>query len=245
MKIITWNINGYRSAQKDNRFSDLLNERDPDIVCLQEVKMNDPLIEDSNYYISYNFAVKKGYSGVAVLSKRKPINVEHTLGVQRFDVEGRYLLLEFDEYVLINIYIPHGGRKKENHPHKFSAIDALIKRVKKINKPLYICTDFNIAHDERDVANFKTNRDNNMFSYEERKKLDELLKLGLVDSFRVIHSEGGIYSMWPNANNARERNMGWRIDYILVSKKLATEITKAEYLCDHLGSDHCPYLIET
>lgn len=242
MKIISWNINGYRSAEKTNSLASLIDLEQPDIVCLQEIKMNEPFKHNYGYHCYYNYANKKGYSGVAILTKEVPISIHNHIGLEQFDMEGRFLLLEFKNFILINIYIPHGGRKKENHPYKFASIDKLIQLVKNVKKNVIICTDFNIAHTELDVKNYKTNYHDNMFSYEEREKIDELLQVGLVDSFRSISDEYNIYSMWPNGFHARERNMGWRIDYIFVSNKLEKGLKEVGYLKDQLGSDHCPCL---
>ena len=166
------------------------------------------------------------------------------MDLNRLDQEGRFLLLEYEKFILINIYIPHGGRKKENHPYKFAVINQLLKLIKKLDKNVIICTDFNIAHKEIDVKNYKTNYNNNMFSYEERAKIDELLSLGIVDSFRVLEEKGDIYSMWPNGFNARERNMGWRIDYIFITNTLEKNIKSVKYIKEQMGSDHCPYIVE-
>lgn len=244
MKIITWNINGFRSAEKDQNLENLINKKHPDIICLQEIKMNEAIPNNYGYHCYYNFALKKGYSGTLIMTKKKPLNVIYNLGLERFDDEGRFIMLEYPNLYIINIYIPHGGRKKENHGYKFDTINKLLKLVKKLNKPVIICTDFNIAHTELDLKNYKNNYDNNMFSYEERAKIDELLSLNIVDSFRCLFNEGNIYSMWPNGFNARERNMGWRIDYIFISKTLRDNIKKAKYLKEILGSDHCPYFLE-
>lgn len=244
MKIVTWNINGYRSAERINALETIVSNNNPDIICLQEIKMNEKLYDELGYNAFYNFAEKKGYSGLVVMTKKKPLNVIYDIGLERFDKEGRFLLLEFDNFVLINIYIPHGGRDKGNHPYKFEALDNLIKLIKEVKKNLIICGDFNIAHTELDLMNYKTNYNNNMFSYPERAKIDEILSLGLVDSFRVIEKGGGIYSAWPNAYNARERNMGWRIDYIFVSEVLKKKIRDVKYLKEQLGSDHAPYILD-
>lgn len=244
MKIITWNINGFRSALKQNAIEELISNNNPDIICFQEIKMNDKLPDEYGYNAFYNFAEKKGYSGLVVLSKEKPINVERNFQEPRVDIEGRFLMLEYDSFVLINIYIPHGGRNKENHPYKFETLNRFIEIIKDINKDLIICGDFNIAHTELDLMNYKTNYNNNMFSYPEREKIDEILSLGFVDSFRVKTSGGGVYSAWPNAYNARERNMGWRIDYIFVSKRLESNIKSVKYLKDQMGSDHAPCVLD-
>lgn len=243
MKIITWNINGFRSANRTNSIKNVI-DLNPDIICLQELKMNEAIPDDYGYNCYYNFALKKGYSGTLIMTKNKPINVTTKLNLKTFDDEGRFIMLEYQEFYLINIYIPHGGRSKENHPYKFAAINKLLELVKSLNKDIIICTDFNIAHTELDVKNYKTNYNNNMFSSPEREKIDELLSLDMLDSFRCVTHEGNIYSMWPNGFNARQRNMGWRIDYIFISKNLENNIKNAKYLNDLLGSDHCPYLLE-
>jgi len=244
MKIITWNINGYRSAEKTNNVEKFIQKNHPDIICLQEIKMNHPVLNEYGYHCYYNFAEKKGYSGTMIFTKEKPLHVNYDTGLDRLNQEGRFLLLEYEQFILINIYIPHGGRKKENHSYKFAVIDELLEQVKKQKKHVVICTDFNIAHKEIDVKNYKTNYNNNMFSYEERAKIDELLNLGMVDSFRVLEDKGDIYSMWPNGFSARERNMGWRIDYIFISKSLEKNIKKVKYLNEQMGSDHCPYIVD-
>lgn len=244
MKIISWNINGYRSAEKTNSIKELIDKNSPDIICLQEIKMNETILEDFEYNCYYNFAQKRGYSGTMVFTKEKPVKVISKIGLDKFDEEGRFLLLEYKNFFLINIYIPHGGRKKENHPYKFAALDKLLELIKTLNKPVFVCTDFNIAHKEVDVKNYKTNYKNNMFSYEERAKIDELLNLGLVDSFRCLVKNDNIYSMWPNGFNARQRNMGWRIDYIFISKALEKNIKDVKYIKEQLGSDHCPYRLD-
>lgn len=244
IKIITWNINGYRSAQKNNSMEMLIQNNNPDIICLQEIKMNDQVPNNYGYHCYYNYAKKKGYSGTMIFTKDKPLRIEYKMGLDQFDQEGRFILLEYDKFVLINIYIPHGGRKKENHPYKFSVINKLLKLIKTLNKNIIICTDFNIAHNEIDVKNYKTNYKNNMFSYEERAKIDEILNLGLIDSFRSLVKDDHIYSMWPNGFNARKRNMGWRIDYIFMSKNLKKHIKRVRYLKEQLGSDHCPFIVD-
>lgn len=157
--------------------------------------MNDKTLNEYGHNCYYNFVEKKGYSGTMIFTKVKPLNVKYEMKLDQFDQEGRFILLEYDQLILINIYIPHGGRKKENHPYKFSVINKLLDLIKTLNKNVIICTDFNIAHNEIDVKNYKTNYDNNMFSYKERDKIDELLDLELIDSFRSLVKDGNIYSM--------------------------------------------------
>ena len=243
MKIITWNVNGYRSAEKLGSIKELITNNDPDIICLQEIKMNSPVINDYGYNCYYNFAKKKGYSGTMIFTKEKPISILYDLGLEKFDDEGRFILLEYNDFILINIYIPHGGRQKENHPYKLASINKLLDLINGLDKKVILCTDFNIAHTELDLTNYKTNYNNNMFTYEERTMIDKLLDLGLIDSFRSLVSEGNVYSWWSHRFNARERNMGWRIDYIFVSKELEKSIKEVKYLKEQLGSDHCPYKV--
>ncbi len=244
MKIITWNINGYRSADKFGNVYELISRDRPDIICLQEIKMNAEVINDYNYNCYYNFASKKGYSGTMIFTKEKPINIITKIGLKKFDEEGRFLLLEYDNLIIINLYIPHGGRQKENHVYKFASIRKIFNLIKKINKRVIICTDFNIAHNELDVSRYKYNYNNNMFTLKERTMIDKLLNMGFLDSFRVKVKEGNVYSWWPNGFNARERNLGWRIDYIFVPQKLKRQIKTTKYLKAQYGSDHCPYMLE-
>lgn len=244
MKIGTWNINGYRSAERTNSLEEVIVQNKLDILCLQEIKMNEEIQKEYGYTFYYNFAQKKGYSGVAILTKKSPLRVIDKIGLKQFDEEGRFLLLEYEKFILINIYIPHGGRKKENHPYKFKTLNTFFELVRKLDKDVIICTDFNIAHEELDVKNYKTNYKNNLFSYEERAKIDELLRLGFIDSFRNMYPNKEVYSMWPNGFHARERNMGWRIDYIFTSKNLEKNIKSVKYLTKQMGSDHCPCIID-
>jgi len=243
MVVLTWNINGYRSTNNKGLFTPIL-ELNPDFICLQEIKMNEEIVGIEKYHAYYNFANKKGYSGVAIFCKEKPINIVKEIGFEQFDSEGRFLLLEYPDFILINLYIPHGGRQKENHEYKFAAINKILDVLKSLNKNIILCTDFNIAHTELDLTNYKTNYDNNMFSLPERQKIDEILSLGFVDALRYKTKENGIYSWWSHSFNARERNMGWRIDYIFLSKNLANKIEDIRYLKDYLGSDHCPVILE-
>lgn len=244
MKIITWNINGYRSAEKTNSIQELIKKHNPDILCIQEIKMNEEVKNNFGYNCYYNFASKKGYSGTMILTKEKPINVEYKIDHERFDDEGRFIMLEYKDFIIINLYIPHGGREKENHPYKFETLNMVINKVKKLKKKTIICTDFNIAHTELDVLRYKDNYNNNMFTKEERRMIDKLLNIGFLDSFRVLIKEGNIYSWWSHAFNARERNMGWRIDYIFISQELKNNIQEVAYLKEQLGSDHCPYKLK-
>lgn len=250
MKIISWNVNGLRAVYKRN-FLTWFEKINVDIVCLQEIKTQLPqipsgLINPKNYQSYFNFAVKKGYAGVAIYTKKEPLRIEEKLGTERFDKEGRILRLDYQDFTLINLYLPHGGRQKENLAYKLEVYDLLLDYVERIkDKNVVLIGDFNIAHEEIDLARPKDNRKNIMFTPEERKKLDEIVDLGFVDAFRKFNSEGGNYTWWPYYLNARQRNLGWRIDYAFISKSLSTKIKEAFILKDVYGSDHCPIGIET
>ena len=245
MKIISWNVNGLRSVHKKG-FLDWFGKIDADIVCLQETKANPTqltpdLINVDGYYSFFNSAEKKGYSGLAVYTKEKPLSVENLLGFKRFDSEGRFLTLEFPNFVLINIYLPNGGRQKENMDYKLEVYTFLLKYLEKMkDKKIILIGDFNIAHKEIDLARPRENQNNTMFTPEERRQLDKLIELGFVDSFRKFNKEPGNYTWWLYSANARERNMGWRIDYIFVSEKLNSNLKDSFILPDVKGSDHCP-----
>lgn len=245
MKIISWNVNGLRSVYKKG-FLEWLEETDADIVCLQETKAQETqlpfdLIKPENYYSFFASAQRKGYSGVAVYSREKPLLVKRKLGIDRFDNEGRILQLEYYNFTLINLYIPHGDRQKKHLNYKLEVYDHLLKHLEKIkNKKVVLIGDFNIAHKEIDLARPKQNRNNIMFTAQEREQINRLIKLGFVDSFRKFHKEGGNYTWWPYFANARQRNLGWRIDYAFVSKKLGAKLKNAFILPKTKGSDHCP-----
>jgi len=250
MKILSWNVNGLRSVYKKN-FSEWLEKIRADIVCLQEIKTQEDQISQQNlftpltYQFYANYAVKKGYSGVAVFTKKQPLKIKKNLGLERFDSEGRLLYLEYPDFTLINLYVPHGGRQKENLEYKLEGYDYLIKYLKSFkDKNIIVAGDFNVAHQEIDLARPKENQKNTMFTSEERKQLDKIIKLGFVDSFRQFHQGAGHYTWWPYMANARQRNLGWRIDYIFISKALAPKLKNAFILKDVAGSDHCPIGIE-
>ena len=249
MKIISWNVNGLRAVYKRN-FLNWVKAADADILCLQEIKLQkEQLPEDladlKNYYSYFNFAEKKGYSGVAVYGKQKPLKAEYKLGIKRFDSEGRIIKLEYQQFILINVYIPHGGRQKENLEYKLDVYKYFLKYCEKIkNKRVILVGDFNIAHQEIDLVRPKQNQDNIMFTPEERKRINSLIKLGFIDTFRKFHKDGGHYTWWPYMANARERNLGWRIDYAFTSKSFMPKLKDAFILEKVKGSDHCPVGIE-
>jgi len=250
MKIISWNVNGLRAVFKKD-FLKWFKKENADIVCLQEIKAQEGQIPESlanpNGYFSYfNYASKKGYSGTAVYTKEKPITVDKKLGYKRFDSEGRILKLEYKDFILINFYMPHGGRMKENLAYKLEVYDHLMEYLgKNKGKSTILIGDFNIAHEEIDLARPKQNQKNIMFTPEERKKINQLIESGFVDTFRKFHKdEIGQYTWWPYFANARARNLGWRIDCIFTSKKLTPKVKNAFILPQVMGSDHCPVGIE-
>ncbi|MBN2015262.1 exodeoxyribonuclease III [Candidatus Dojkabacteria bacterium] len=249
MEILSWNVNGLRAVYKKG-FLEWLHKAKPDILCLQETKAQEDqlpfdLTSLSSYITYFNSAKKKGYSGVAIYTKEKPSIVKSTLGQYQFDKEGRILNLKFKNFRLINLYIPHGGRKKEKLSYKLEVYEELFKYIKRFKKEKLILTgDFNIAHEEIDLKRPKQNLDNIMFTEEERQKLDKLIGLNFIDTFRYLNPRKKTYSWWPYFNDARERNLGWRIDYIFTSKSLKRKIKKAFILTDVKGSDHCPVGVE-
>lgn len=267
MKIISWNVNGLRAIWPRN-FSGWLKDTQPDILCLQEIKAQPEhipveLTQSKDYHLYLNSAQKKGYAGVAVYSKIKPQKVNNIIGLERFDSEGRFLELHFPGFILINLYLPHGGRQKENMGYKLEVYDWLLKYLKKFlrrsgrspdlrryvgasgkNRNIILIGDFNIAHTELDLARPKDNINNTMFTPQERQQLDKLESLRFIDTFRKMHQRGGYYTWWPYWGNARQRNLGWRLDYIFISKSLSSQLKKAFILTDIPGSDHCPMGIE-
>lgn len=249
MKILSWNVNGLRAVFRRD-FSGWLKKSWANIVCLQEIKAKDDQIPAelhhlADYKLFTHPARKPGYAGVAVFTKTKPLSVETKLGLKRFDGEGRFLKLIYPEFTLLNLYLPHGGRQKENLKYKLAVYDYLIDILKKIkNKPVILVGDFNIAHAEVDLARPKDNQKNIMFTSEERVQLNKLIDLGFIDTFRKYHQSGGNYTWWPYFRHARARNLGWRIDYGFVTKKLTPRLKDAFILKDILGSDHCPIGLE-
>lgn len=249
MKIISWNVNGLRAVYKKG-FLEWFEETNADIVCLQETKaqrkqLTPDLIKLKNYHSFFNSAQKKGYSGVAVYCKKKPLSVKRKLGMKRFDSEGRRLELEYPDFILLNLYMPHGGRGKEKLAYKLEAYKHLFQRLEKIkNKEVILIGDFNIAHKEIDLARPKQNQNNIMFTLKERRQIGKLIKLGFKDSFRKFHKKGGNYTWWAYIANARQRNLGWRIDYGFVSKKFEKRLKNAFILSKVKGSDHCPIGVE-
>jgi exodeoxyribonuclease-3 len=254
MRIISWNVNGIRSVFKKD-FLQSLKGLGADIVCLQEIKAresdfvqlfsSDLFQEGPSYRLVTNPGMRRGYSGVAVLGKTEPNWVDARLGLERFDAEGRIIAVEYPDFTLLNVYLPHGDRAKVNLSYKLEAYGYLTHYLEKFaDRDVILVGDFNVARTKQDLARREENVGNTMFTPEERGALENLLNFGFVDSFRQFHEEGGQYTWWPYAFNARERNLGWRIDYIFVSKSLAPELKGAFILSTVRGSDHCPVGIE-
>lgn len=254
MKIISWNVNGIRSVYR-KKFLEWLEATAADIICLQEIKAQEEqistifptadLFNSFRYHLYFHPARKKGYAGVAVLTTKKPIKVNKELDFLRFDQEGRFLELLYPEFTLFNLYLPHGGRQKENLAYKIEAYNYLLQYLKNHKeKNIILAGDFNVAHKEIDLAHPRANQNNTMFTPLERLQLDKIIELGFIDSFRKFNLGGGYYTWWPYSASARGKNLGWRIDYTFVSKNLASKLKRAFILSDTGGSDHCPIGIE-
>ena len=248
MKLISWNVNGIRACINKG-FKDFFNEIDADIFCIQETKCQKDQIDlEFKGYTSYwNSAEKKGYSGTAIFTKQKPISVTYGIGIEEHDKEGRVITLEFEKFYMINIYTPNSKRELERLEYRQIWEDEIRKYMLKLNenKPVIMCGDLNVAHKEIDLKNPKTNRHNAGFTDEERNKMTELLDAGFVDTFRVLYPEKeNAYSWWSYMGHAREKNIGWRIDYFIVSKSIENCIKEAKIHSEILGSDHCPVELE-
>jgi len=249
MKIVSWNVNGLRANYKKG-FLKWLKAEKPDFCCLQEVRarkeqLPKELLEINGFFCFLNSAKKPGYSGTAIYSRKKPQDIIKELGMRKFDEQARMLRIHFSDFILINFYIPHGGRAKENLPYKMDVYETILAYLKKLkNKKVIVVGDFNIAHQEIDLARAKNNKNNIMFTKEEREQIDKIIALGYIDSFRQFNKQEGNYTWWPYINNARERNIGWRIDYIFVSKSMAKNLKNAFIKNKVMGSDHCPIGIE-
>ena len=252
MKLISWNVNGLRAVVTKG-FKEFFDNVDADIFCLQETKLQEEQVDKNiksifNGYNEYwNCAEKKGYSGTAVFSKIKPINVIYGIGIEEHDKEGRVITLEFDKFYLVNCYTPNSKRELERLDYRMQWEDAFRNYLLKLNetKPVIMCGDLNVAHNEIDLKNPKTNHRNAGFTDEERDKMTKLLNAGFTDSFRYLYPEKeGCYSWWSYMFHAREKNAGWRIDYFIVSNSINKNIKESKIYSDIMGSDHCPVGIE-
>ena len=244
MKLISWNVNGIRACLNKG-FADVFKQLDADIFCIQETKCQPEQVElEFEGYTSYwNSAEKKGYSGTAIFTKQKPLNVTYGIGIEEHDKEGRVITLEFEKFYMVDIYTPNSKRELERLDYRQIWEDEIRKYLLKLNetKPVIMCGDLNVAHKEIDLKNPKTNRHNAGFTDEERQKMTELLNAGFVDSFRYLYPDKeNAYSWWSYMGHAREKNVGWRIDYFIVSKSIENEIKEATIYPEIMGSDHCP-----
>lgn len=243
-KMISWNVNGIRACVKKG-FLEYFKECDADFFCLQETKLQDGQIELEldGYYQYWNYADKKGYSGTAIFCKDKPLNVTYGIGIDEHDHEGRVITLEYDDFYMITCYTPNSQNELQRLDYRMKWEDDFREYLQKLNaqKPLILCGDLNVAHNEIDLKNPKTNRKNAGFTDEERGKISTLLNSGFTDTYRYFYPETtGVYSWWSYRFKAREKNSGWRIDYFIVSEKLNDKLEGAEIHTNIMGSDHCP-----
>lgn len=245
MKLISWNVNGLRAVMRKMDFLSYLKEEDADIICLQETKIQDGQVDlqPEGYHVYWNYAVKKGYSGTAVFSKQEPLQVIYGIGVEEHDQEGRVITLEFENVFVMTVYTPNSRRGLERIDYRMQWEEALLSYILELDqkKPVILCGDLNVAHQEIDLKNPKANRNNAGFSDQEREAFTRFLEAGFVDSFRHVYPDlEGAYSWWSYRAGARDRNIGWRIDYFVVSESLKEQIEDASISADVMGSDHCP-----
>ena len=248
VKLISWNVNGLRAVLKKN-FLEFLDHENPDVLCLQETKCTPDQVEQlwpAHYTTFWNSAEKKGYSGTAIFTKERPLKVTPHIGIAEHDREGRVLTAEFKDFFLVNVYTPNAKRELLRLPYRQQwDVDflAYLKKLEK-KKPVIFCGDLNVAHTEIDLANPKSNVRNHGFTIEERDGFSAFVKAGFVDTFREFEKGGGHYSWWSVMSGARARNIGWRLDYFLLSQALRPRLKKSFILPKVLGSDHCPVGIE-
>jgi exodeoxyribonuclease-3 len=243
VKFISWNVNGLRACVGKG-FESIFNELDADFFCIQETKMQAGQLDLAflGYDSYWNYAEKKGYSGTAIYTKHKPLSVRYGIGIEEHDHEGRVITLEYEEFFFITVYVPNAqdGLKRLDYRMKWE--DDFLSYIKELDKqkPVIFCGDLNVAHEEIDLKNPKTNRNNPGFTDEEREKFSVLLESGFKDTFRTLHPDDPTYSWWSYRFHAREKNVGWRIDYFVVSERLMPQVTSASILTEVMGSDHCP-----
>ena len=248
LKLVSWNVNGLRACLKKG-FAEAFQALDADAVCIQETKMQPGQADfDPAGYTEYiNSAEKKGYSGTLIYTRRPPLSAVNGIGIEAHSHEGRAITLEYENFYLVNVYVPNSQNELARIDYRMQWEDDLRRYLQALDaqKPVILCGDLNVAHTEIDLKNPGPNRGAAGFSDQERGKLDELLAAGFTDSFRHLHPDAtGVYSWWSMRFRARERNAGWRIDYFLVSNRLAPKIQRADILMDILGSDHCPVTLE-
>lgn len=248
MKFVSWNVNGIRACLQKG-FEQFFRTVDADVFCIQETKCHPEQVElkFEGYKSYWNSAEKKGYSGTAIFTKEEPINVTYGIGIEEHDKEGRVITLEFEKFFMVDIYTPNSKRGLERLEYREIWEDEIRKYLLKLNnvKPVIMCGDLNVAHKEIDLKNPKNNRGNAGFTDEERNKMTELLNAGFTDSFRFLYPDKeNAYSWWSYMGRAREKNIGWRIDYFIVSKSIENKIKEANIYSEIMGSDHCPVELE-
>ena len=247
MKIISWNVAGFRAVLKKG-FEDFFSRIDADIFCINESKVNRDQFDfnPEGYYMYLNPAMKKGYSGILVYSKIEPLNVIYGMGIEEHDGEGRMITLEYNDFYLVSVYVPNVKRDLSRLEYRMVWEDDFRKYVKELEKkkPVIICGDMNVAHEEIDIKNAKANRGNAGFTDEEREKMTELLESGFIDTYRYYNPLKEMYTWWSYMGKARMNNIGWRIDYFLVSKDIIDRIKNTFIFTDVMGSDHCPIGID-
>ncbi|MER2059051.1 MAG: exodeoxyribonuclease III [Niallia sp.] len=248
MKLVTWNVNGIRACVKKG-FLDFFQQIDADIFCLQETKLQEGQIklELEGYHQFWNYAERKGYSGTAVFTKEKPLSVHYGIGEDFEELEGRAITLEFENFFLLNVYTPNSKRDLSRLSYRVEWEKQLKQYILSLEavKPVIYCGDLNVAHQEIDLKNPKPNIGNSGFTTEERGEMTSLLQLGFVDSFRYLYpDQSDVYTWWSYMAKVRERNIGWRIDYFIVSNQLKDNISDVNIHCDVMGSDHCPVQLD-
>ncbi|MBE5804127.1 MAG: exodeoxyribonuclease III [Clostridiales bacterium] len=242
MKLISWNVNGLRAVMGKG-FMDIFAALDADVFCLQETKLQHGQIDLDlpGYHQYWNYAEKKGYSGTAIFTKREPLSVRYGIGVEEHDHEGRVITLDMGDFYLITVYTPNAQRELTRLDYRLRWEDDFLAYLKGLDKPVIFCGDLNVAHREIDLKNPKSNMNNAGFTPQERGKMDALLESGFVDTFRHFHpEETGAYSWWSYMFHAREKNVGWRIDYFIASRELTPRLESARIHPEIFGSDHCP-----
>ncbi|MFM1515057.1 exodeoxyribonuclease III [Helcococcus ovis] len=247
MKLISWNVNGLRAVMNKG-FMDYVNQENPDILCLQEIKMSEGQLKLDlpEYFEYYNYAEKKGYSGTAIFTKEKPLSESYGIGIEEHDKEGRVITLEFEDFYMVTCYTPNSKRGLLRLDYRQKWEDDFREYLLNLNKtkPVILCGDLNVAHKEIDLANPKSNRKNAGFTDEERNKFTELLNAGFIDTYRYFYPDiTDMYTWWSYITKARERNIGWRIDYFVVSKDFEDRLLDASIHMEQLGSDHCPVVL--
>lgn len=246
-KLLCWNVNGIRAAQRKG-FLEWLNRESPDILCLQETKANPKqldkdLLEPDGYHTYWNYPERKGYSGVVIFTREKPVGVSYDFGVADLEIEGRVVSTEYPGFILVNIYFPNGKKDKSRLRYKMDFYEVFLRFIDSLKaegKKLVICGDFNTAHKEMDLARPKENEKVSGFLPVERAWIDKFIAHGYIDTFRHFHKEPNQYTWWDMKTRARERNIGWRLDYFFVSENLLLSVSRAFIMSEVMGSDHCP-----